>query len=368
MRCSVVLFRVALVSCVSLGRAQLQIDESAFFDAFKAKHLAAWSEGSAGGAGIAVILEEILGAKLDTRSEKDCNVAFEAIAGRWRGGDMPPAIFAQMLRNSKPELQRVLSATRTSMAGGVIPPAAEHTGAAAEAATAAPGGLAGQLSGQPAAGGLAGKLSAQPQMAAKLTSDAGAPSDTENIKIITPKPGKDAAAVEAAALAVAEAAAAKADMAAAEAELAAAESELVRAELDAMRTSALRKRAVTAGVTPEKIDLADDAEDTKAVLVQLVLAQEGRTTQKAHPPPPPPPPPPLPPPPPYVPPPPTQREQLIEQRRKLAEAEEANAPTDPDKAWEAFEKIFLSLAVGPSGAPVRPISYPTWARAPITVS
>ena len=365
MRCSVVLILVALASCVSNGRAQLQIDESAFFDAFKAKHPVAWSEGSAGGAGIAVILEEILGAKLDSRSEKDCNVAFEAIAGRWRGGDMPPAIFAQMLRNSKPELQRVLSATRTSMAGGVILPAAEHTGATAEAATAGPRGLAGQLSGQPAAGGLAGKLSAQPQTAAKLTSDAGAPGDTENIKLVTPKPRKDAAAVEAAALAVAEAAAAEADMAAAEAELAAAESELVRAELDAMKTSTLRKRAVTAGVTPEKIDMADDAEDTKAVLVQLILAQEGRTTQFAHPPPPPPA---LPPQPPYALLTPTQREQPIEQRRKLTEAEEANAPTDPDKAWEAFEKIFLSLAVGPSGAPVSPISYPTWPRASITAS
>jgi hypothetical protein len=327
MRCSVVLILVALASCASLGRAQLQIDESAFFDAFKAKHPVAWSEGSAGGAGIAVILEEILGAKLDSRSEKDCNVAFAAIAGRWSGGDMPPAIFAQMLRNSKPELQRVLSATRTSMAGGLIPPAAEHTGAAAEAATAGPGGLAGQLSVQSAArGGLAGKLSAQPQTAAKLTSDAGAPGDNENIKISTPKPHKGAADVEVAALAVAELAAAEADMAAAEAELAAAESELVRAELDAMKTSALRKRAVTAGVTPEQIDLADDAEDTKAVLVQLVLAQEGRTTQNAHPPPPPPP---LPPPPPYAPPPPTQREQPIEQRRKPTGAEEANAPTDP---------------------------------------
>ena len=54
MRCSVVLILVALASCASLGRAQLQIDETAFFDAFKAKHPVAWSEGSAGGAGIAL--------------------------------------------------------------------------------------------------------------------------------------------------------------------------------------------------------------------------------------------------------------------------------------------------------------------------
>ena len=47
-----------------------------------------------------------------------------------------------------------------------------------------------------------------------------------------------------------------------------------RAELLASKTSTLRKQAIAAGVTAEAMEAADDATDTKAALVQLILAQQ----------------------------------------------------------------------------------------------
>ena len=45
-----------------------------------------------------------------------------------------------------------------------------------------------------------------------------------------------------------------------------------RDELLASKTSTLRKRAVAAGVTAAAMETADDAADTKAALVELILA------------------------------------------------------------------------------------------------
>jgi hypothetical protein len=44
-----------------------------------------------------------------------------------------------------------------------------------------------------------------------------------------------------------------------------------RGELQGMRQSALRRRAKAAGATEDDLDAADDEDDTKAALVELVL-------------------------------------------------------------------------------------------------
>ena len=48
----------------------------------------------------------------------------------------------------------------------------------------------------------------------------------------------------------------------------------LRAELEGMRKGALRKRAVAAMVDESALEAADDAEDSRAALVALVLEQE----------------------------------------------------------------------------------------------
>ena len=54
-----------------------------------------------------------------------------------------------------------------------------------------------------------------------------------------------------------------------------------RAELEAASQSELRKRATAAGASPGDLDAADDAVDTKASLVQLILAKEGAALPEA---------------------------------------------------------------------------------------
>jgi hypothetical protein len=46
------------------------------------------------------------------------------------------------------------------------------------------------------------------------------------------------------------------------------------AELRGLKVSALRKRAVSAGVSETELDEADDAADTKAEIVKMILACE----------------------------------------------------------------------------------------------
>jgi hypothetical protein len=50
--------------------------------------------------------------------------------------------------------------------------------------------------------------------------------------------------------------------------------ESARGELMATMVSVLRKRALAAGVNPEAIEMADDAADIKAALVELLLAAQ----------------------------------------------------------------------------------------------
>jgi hypothetical protein len=52
------------------------------------------------------------------------------------------------------------------------------------------------------------------------------------------------------------------------------DSSLLAAELRGMKVSALRKRAVSAGVSETELDEADDAADTKAEIVKMILACE----------------------------------------------------------------------------------------------
>jgi hypothetical protein len=51
-------------------------------------------------------------------------------------------------------------------------------------------------------------------------------------------------------------------------------SDAVRAELLATKTSLLRKKAIAAGVALEAIEAADDAADMKAALVELLMASQ----------------------------------------------------------------------------------------------
>ena len=53
-----------------------------------------------------------------------------------------------------------------------------------------------------------------------------------------------------------------------------ADADTARAELLAMKTSLLRKKAIAMGVTPEAIEDADDAADLKAALADLILAMQ----------------------------------------------------------------------------------------------
>ena len=48
----------------------------------------------------------------------------------------------------------------------------------------------------------------------------------------------------------------------------------VRAELAAMKVSALKKRAKEAGVDEEKLEDADDADDVKGTIIDLIVAKE----------------------------------------------------------------------------------------------
>ena len=48
----------------------------------------------------------------------------------------------------------------------------------------------------------------------------------------------------------------------------------LRSELDQLRPSVLKKRAKAAGATEEEIEAADDADDAKAATVALVLSYE----------------------------------------------------------------------------------------------
>ena len=48
----------------------------------------------------------------------------------------------------------------------------------------------------------------------------------------------------------------------------------LREELAALKPSVLKKRARAAGATEEQIEEADDAEDPRAAMVALVLAQQ----------------------------------------------------------------------------------------------
>ncbi len=54
---------------------------------------------------------------------------------------------------------------------------------------------------------------------------------------------------------------------------------LPRADLQNMKTSELRKRAVSTGIGAAALDVADDAEDTKAVIIELLL-QDGHGDRK----------------------------------------------------------------------------------------
>eukprot|EP01045_Picozoa_sp_COSAG04_P025198 COSAG04_NODE_3264_length_2996_cov_1.937176_2_plen_123_part_00 len=51
-----------------------------------------------------------------------------------------------------------------------------------------------------------------------------------------------------------------------------ADADTARAELLAMKTSLLRKKSIAMDVSPEAIEDADDADDTKAILIDLILA------------------------------------------------------------------------------------------------
>jgi len=53
-----------------------------------------------------------------------------------------------------------------------------------------------------------------------------------------------------------------------------ADADTARAELLAMKTSLLRKQAIAMGVSPEAIEDADDAADLKAALADLILAAQ----------------------------------------------------------------------------------------------
>jgi hypothetical protein len=53
-----------------------------------------------------------------------------------------------------------------------------------------------------------------------------------------------------------------------------ADADTARAELLAMKTSLLRKKAIAMGVSPEAIEAADDAADLKAALADLILAAQ----------------------------------------------------------------------------------------------
>lgn len=81
--------------------AQLEIDEVVFFDEFKKMHGRGWAKGEEGGLGLAAVLEHILGAPLAEVGKLACNEAFETVAAKWRGGPIPPPIFAQMLRSAR---------------------------------------------------------------------------------------------------------------------------------------------------------------------------------------------------------------------------------------------------------------------------
>eukprot|EP01047_Picozoa_sp_COSAG01_P094620 COSAG01_NODE_25494_length_743_cov_1.023292_1_plen_145_part_01 len=48
----------------------------------------------------------------------------------------------------------------------------------------------------------------------------------------------------------------------------------LRDELGSMKPRALKKRALQAGVDPAKLDEADDADDVKAVVIELIMEKE----------------------------------------------------------------------------------------------
>jgi DNA-binding transcriptional regulator YdaS (Cro superfamily) len=52
--------------------------------------------------------------------------------------------------------------------------------------------------------------------------------------------------------------------------------EVLRAELAPLKPSALKKRAAVSGVDPESVEEADDADDVKARLIELIVEQEER--------------------------------------------------------------------------------------------
>jgi len=89
-------------------------------------------------------------------------------------------------------------------------------------------------------------------------------------------PEEEAAAAEEAEAAVgAEEEAAAEEAEAEEAEAAAGEEQasLLREELGGMKPSALKKRAKEVGVEESKLDEADDADDVKATLIELIVGK-----------------------------------------------------------------------------------------------
>ena len=57
------------------------------------------------------------------------------------------------------------------------------------------------------------------------------------------------------------------------------EVEALRAELGSLKLSAVRRRAIESGVSEENLDVADDSDDVKAAVVELVIEQEARVAE-----------------------------------------------------------------------------------------
>ena len=84
---------VAAAACLASAQqeqqnAVLTVDKTTFLETFGQVHAKDWANSAAGGEALVVVLEQILGGKLDAPSRAVCDEVFDQVSAKWRGNSV----------------------------------------------------------------------------------------------------------------------------------------------------------------------------------------------------------------------------------------------------------------------------------------